>query len=220
MLMKWPDKEAAVMRHEYPCNPPTCWYEDRKWPKGWGVLGDLRGQKVLDVGCHTGWLGWLAKECGAEVWATDIFATAVHPSLSFLVAMTEELPFGSKTFDQVITANTLHHVQNLDLALREIARVLKPGGTFTSFQEPSIPLTVTEAEAQQENECAREIAKGINERRYTAAEWKKALERRFSSTEVWLCHGNPLLPKEHNWDLITWDTLGDYYGGIGVRCVK
>lgn len=220
-MLAWPDVEAAVMMREYPAPRSADWYEARKWPKGWSALGDLKGQKVLDVGCHTGWIGWLAQECGAEVWASDIFGTAVHPSLYFIHAMTEDLPFADGMFDQVLTANTLHHVQGLDLALREIARVLKPGGKFTTFQEPCIPSWITEDEEQRRcPDCVRERAKGVTERRYHGWEYREALDRHFSETKVWACHGNPLVPDEHNWSPLEWDALDGYHGGCGFQATK
>lgn len=217
-MLKWPDSEAEAMKREFPKPPLDSWYEERKWPKGWSVLGDLQGQAVLDVGCHTGWLGWLAKECGAEVWASDIFGTAVHPSLYFVHAMKEDLPYADGMFDQVITANVLHHGE-LKPALKEIARVLKSGGRFTTFQEPVIPPWITEQEELKKS-CAEELKRGIDERRYHAWEYQQALEKFFSKVEVWRCHGSPLMPDEHNWDATTWGELETYHGGIGVSCIK
>ncbi len=218
-MLTWPETEAAVMRREYPQPCPDEWYEARKWPRAWGLLGKLSGQRVLDVGCHTGWIGWLAQECGAEVTATDIFHTARHRSLNFLLAMKEELPFADGSFDQVVTANVLHHGE-LAPALREIARVLKPGGRFTSLQEPCIPLRITEEQEQQTEECAREIAKGVTERRYHGCEYRQALGLFFAESHLWQCNGSPLEPVAHTHEPITWEALDTYHGGIGVQAVK
>lgn len=221
LKVPFPEVEAAVMRREYPQPPPQEWYEARKWPKAWGVLGDLRGKWVLDVGCHTGWVGWLARECGAAVWACDIFETAVHPELYFQLAQKEDLPFATGAFDVVLTANTMHHGTLLP-GLKEMARVLKQGGLLATLQEPVIPVTMSEAEEQERCEdCRREIAKGVAERRYHASEYAEALlAARLHPKAVWVSNGNPLQPEEHTFEMTTWDALDGYHGGIGFSAVK
>jgi SAM-dependent methyltransferase len=217
----FPEVEAAVMRREYPQPQSQEWYEARKWPKAWGVLGDLKGQQVLDLGCHTGWLGWLARECGAEVWACDIFETAVHPSLTFLVAQKEDLPFADGMFEHVLTANTMHHGA-LSSGLEEMARVLRPGGIVTTLQEPVIPCGVTEEdELARCEDCRREIAKGVSERRYHAVEYEEAiLAAGLRPQSVWLCNGNPLNPEDHSFQWTMWNALSGYHGGIGFQAIK
>lgn len=49
----------------------------------------------------------------------------------------ETLPFDDDTFDLVIGHAVLHHIPDLDLSLREIVRVLKPGGRFVFAGEPT-----------------------------------------------------------------------------------
>jgi len=49
----------------------------------------------------------------------------------------ESLPFGDAEFDLVIGHAVLHHIPDLDLAFREILRVLKPGGRFVFCGEPT-----------------------------------------------------------------------------------
>lgn len=49
----------------------------------------------------------------------------------------EALPFPDDTFDLVCGHAVLHHIPDLDLAMREVLRVLKPGGVFVFAGEPS-----------------------------------------------------------------------------------
>lgn len=49
----------------------------------------------------------------------------------------ETLPFNDDTFDLVVGHAVLHHIPDLDLSLREIVRVLKPGGRFVFAGEPT-----------------------------------------------------------------------------------
>jgi SAM-dependent methyltransferase len=47
----------------------------------------------------------------------------------------QQLPFGNETFDGVICMNALHHLPSYGAALREVSRILKPGGRAV-FSEP------------------------------------------------------------------------------------
>src|SRR5438067_377390 len=53
----------------------------------------------------------------------------------FVVARGQALPFADDTFDGVLCLNALHHLPSYAAALREIRRVLKPGGRAV-FSEP------------------------------------------------------------------------------------
>lgn len=52
----------------------------------------------------------------------------LHKSPRFLVANAESLPFPDDYFDCIYSGGVLHHTPNIRLALREVLRVLKPGG--------------------------------------------------------------------------------------------
>ncbi len=49
----------------------------------------------------------------------------------------ESLPYEDETFDLVCGHAVLHHIPDLDLAMREVLRVLKPGGRFVFAGEPT-----------------------------------------------------------------------------------
>jgi hypothetical protein len=53
----------------------------------------------------------------------------------FIAARGQALPFAAETFDGVLCLNALHHLPDYSVALREIHRVLKPGGRAV-FSEP------------------------------------------------------------------------------------
>jgi ubiquinone/menaquinone biosynthesis C-methylase UbiE len=98
----------------------------------------LRGAKVVDIGCGDGWLVRLLTRLGAHV--TGIEVSPKHLALArsfpaigdehYLQGIAEDLPLPSHSVDIVIFFNSLHHVEKAGLpkALREAARVLKPGG--------------------------------------------------------------------------------------------
>lgn len=100
--------------------------------------------KVLDVGTGFGinvafLAGWLSK--GSAVWTVDPskeVLTDVKAALDkerarlvrFAVATADDLDFGDGFFDVVVSVMVLHHIEKLQPALKEMARVLKPGGTL------------------------------------------------------------------------------------------
>jgi ubiquinone/menaquinone biosynthesis C-methylase UbiE len=101
------------------------------------------GESVLDVGCGTGTLAIAAKRRVGDVAAVhgidaspEMIARArkkagrAGVSVAFDVARAESLPFDDATFDVVLSTVMLHHLRRAarEQCLREIRRVLKPGG--------------------------------------------------------------------------------------------
>jgi len=64
-------------------------------------------------------------------------AAGVGQSVSGRVADAESLPFEGGSFDAVVGHAVLHHIPDLRMAWREVARVLAPGGTAVFLGEPS-----------------------------------------------------------------------------------
>ncbi|MGW7684664.1 class I SAM-dependent methyltransferase [Kribbella sp. NPDC054772] len=88
---------------------------------------------VLEIGCGPGRDGAAIAAAGFDYTGVDLAPASVEAcrelGLRAEVASVLELPFGDGTFDAGWTMSTLLHVadEDLDLALREIVRVLKPG---------------------------------------------------------------------------------------------
>ena len=105
-------------------------------------LGDLRGKKVVELGCGLGEAAVYFAKQGAEVVATDISkgmcnlverVAAKHGVvLTTAQAYSHAMPFPDATFDVVYAANLLHHV-DIEQTLLEAKRILKPGGVFVSW---------------------------------------------------------------------------------------
>lgn len=53
------------------------------------------------------------------------------------VGLADSLPFGNASFDVVVADNVLEHLENPDAVFGEVARVLRPGGTFL-FKTPNV----------------------------------------------------------------------------------
>ncbi len=106
-------------------------------------FGDLRGKSLLKLDLwndihNTRILDWAARQ-GAHVAALDISDHVVRGARAnfeaaglphrFVLADCRQIPFADATFDCLYTMGTIEHFDRWDLALSEIRRVLKPGGT-------------------------------------------------------------------------------------------
>jgi len=103
---------------------------------------DLIGKKVLEIGCGRGELAcWLARQDPrpAQIVAADFAAVAVQKGRAFAadhnlsgitweIADVQNIAHQDATFDTVISCETIEHVHTPQQALRELARVLRPGG--------------------------------------------------------------------------------------------
>jgi len=94
-------------------------------------------RRILEVGCGWGELAeWLARETRAEVVATDLSPRMVELArergVDARLADVQDLPFGDGEFDVVVAAWMLYHVPDLDRALSQLARVLRPGGRLVA----------------------------------------------------------------------------------------
>ena len=122
-------------------------------------LGVGPGDLVLDLGCGFGRHAFEAARRGASVVALDAGADEVAQVRGTLGAMVEAgelapghpatavqgdalaLPFADATFDRVIASEVLEHIPDDTAAMRELARVLRPGGAMAV----TVPRCVPEA---------------------------------------------------------------------------
>ena len=102
---------------------------------------ELRGMShVLDVGCGDGQVSRLVKKLGASfvagvdpTWNQVTVASQRGGGLHVSKAGADGLPFFDETFDAVVACLVFEHIQDVDTAISEVARVLKPGGRFCFF---------------------------------------------------------------------------------------
>lgn len=92
------------------------------------VRGAVVGEKVLEVGCGSGYLASLLAEDHMVV-ATDICVgdevKKRHPKVRFEEAPISDLPFEDGAFDSVVSTHVLEHVQDIGRAVSELRRVCR-----------------------------------------------------------------------------------------------
>jgi ubiquinone/menaquinone biosynthesis C-methylase UbiE len=115
------------------------------------LLGELNGP-VLDLGCGTGLFSrrLASEQPKSRLIALDVSRPMVEEALAqareasvavdFVRAAMPELPFHDATLSAVLMAGSLQLVDGLDHLMRELFRVLKPGGIWvaSSFQPPAV----------------------------------------------------------------------------------
>jgi ubiquinone/menaquinone biosynthesis C-methylase UbiE len=109
---------------------------------------------ILEVGCHTGYfirryvMGQVKKVRGVDIDEEAIeYARAQDGDEYFVCSNSNALPFADNEFDKVLCADTLEHVDDERGTIREITRVLRPGGllvlttphTFLDFLDSEYP---------------------------------------------------------------------------------
>jgi ubiquinone/menaquinone biosynthesis C-methylase UbiE len=102
------------------------------------LLGNVTGARILDIGCGDGALVRALAARGAIAVGVDPdpvmlaaarrLAAEAHVPATFLEGRAENLPFPDASFDVVTAMTVLCFVPDAKGALREMARVLRPGG--------------------------------------------------------------------------------------------
>jgi SAM-dependent methyltransferase len=94
---------------------------------------------VLDIGCGDGQISRLLAGRGATVVGVDPTwnqITVAHErggAAGFLSAAADMLPFADASFDAAVACLVFEHIDAVDRAIAEVARVVRPGGRFSFF---------------------------------------------------------------------------------------
>lgn len=145
------DRQAAARSLTFATDPARYVFADETYlsHESWirpafELLGDMRGQSVLDYGCGHGMAAVVMARRGARVTAIDLSfgyldetrrrSAANHVSMEFVQADGARLPFADASFDRIWGNAVLHHL-DVEVAARELSRILRPGGSAV-FCEP------------------------------------------------------------------------------------
>lgn len=153
-----PDVSLAEVQsfwNEHPCDADTSrsareelrFFEEverRRYEKEWHIpavagFGAFRGKRVLEIGCGLGSDAASFAAAGARYTGVDLTREATRLTRSHLglkrlpggVVQTnaESLPFADGSFDHVYSYGVVHHSPDPDRIMKEVSRVLVPGGT-------------------------------------------------------------------------------------------
>jgi SAM-dependent methyltransferase len=185
---------------------------NREWiidPVLLSFVGDVRGLRILDAGCGGGYLSRLLARGGARVVGVDVSARLLAKAraeeareplgVRYLRADLAVLSsFHDASFDAAVSNIVLQDVRRYREAIREIHRVLKPGGRFVfSLTHPAFEAPVPGMWVREPEDSNR-----IEDRRYLK------VDRYFDRVAVfWAPRGLPLVPSFHR-------PLRDYFGAL------
>ena len=120
-------------------NIDTEWRSDWKWSRVIDVLGDMTGQRVLDIGCGNGYFGWrMLNQGAAEVIGIDptLLFCMQHLAIQHftqdarnwvLPLKIEELP-ATAQFDTVFSMGVIYHRRDPLAHVQQLAALTTPGG--------------------------------------------------------------------------------------------
>jgi len=118
-----------------------------EWPTLRALLPDVRGLRVLDLGCGFGWFCRWARDQGAtDVLGIDVSekmlarakSETADASITYLKADMEHLELSPASLDLIYSSLALHYVEGLNELLAQVHRALVPGGRFVlSVEHPA-----------------------------------------------------------------------------------
>ncbi len=108
----------------------------RRFREAERLLKIKRVRNILDIGCHGGiFTNHIAKNFpNSKIYGIDIskeaisFAKKTYPNIKFKISRAENLSFKKKVFDLVTCFEVLEHIENPQIVINEISRVIKRNG--------------------------------------------------------------------------------------------
>lgn len=108
-----------------------------KIEKFYNFLNLTNKSTCVDIGCGGGYISYeITKHSNCKIIGIDSSKEAIdfalknnsNPNIEYLVASAENIPLQDESADIVLCIGVLEHIQNIDKALKEINRILKPKG--------------------------------------------------------------------------------------------
>jgi ubiquinone/menaquinone biosynthesis C-methylase UbiE len=126
------------------------YHETLVWPNLIRLLGGVKGKKILDLACGTGFFAHKLAELGAEVTGVDISPELIDkakfgcPTAKFFVTPADDLSvLGDTKFDHIINILAIDNIAEVGEMLQECSRVLDKGSKMhvvlnhPAFRNPS-----------------------------------------------------------------------------------
>jgi SAM-dependent methyltransferase len=117
-----------------------------EWPALRALLPDLRGRRVLDLGCGFGWFcRWAREEGAARVEGLDVSERMLErartdtsdAAITYRRADLETVTLPAGAFDVVYSSLAFHYLEQLERLVGEVHRALVPGGSVVfSVEHP------------------------------------------------------------------------------------
>lgn len=134
---------------------------------------------ILDLGAGTGVVSKYILhnyKCPVEITAVDCCSLMLEeirePQIQTIEANIEKMPFSDNLFDIVISRQCLHYVDNLDLAMSEVRRILKNSGIFILAQ--IVPYDIATATYWKE---VISIRQPLRKWFFTSGEWNELIKK-------------------------------------------
>jgi SAM-dependent methyltransferase len=108
-----------------------------EWPSLQAMLPELRGLRLLDLGCGFGWFcRWARRQGAAHVLGIDVSekmlararADTDDSAITYTQADLERLELPPASFDLAYSSLALHYIERLEALLTQVRRALVPGG--------------------------------------------------------------------------------------------
>lgn len=119
-------------------------------------LEPAAGERILDIGCGDGYYDWRISRSGASVTGIDLDGKRLayarrcygNSRAEFIKMDAGRLDFPPGSFDKAVSLCVMEHLADDELVLRNVGRVLKPGGLF-AFSADSLSLAALTPEERE-----------------------------------------------------------------------
>ncbi|HOW29802.1 MAG TPA: class I SAM-dependent methyltransferase [archaeon] len=133
------------------------------------AVKNIKGKNLLDIGCGAGIHIKAYSKKGAKCSGIDISETMIemakknNPKVEFKVGTVTKLPYKSNSFDVVTCSLILDYIADLNLAYKEINRILKKGGIL--YYSYNSPVACVREDYEDNNYKIRGVGKFIDKKR-------------------------------------------------------
>lgn len=179
---------AGILRYCFDKRPETAFYITRlvEYPVCISLLKPCAGETILDLGTGDSMLPDYLRHFGACVVETDLKAPmSEHKSSVYSIrANVVSLPYRDNAFDKVVCISMLNELEKSNdiLAMKEILRIVKPGGVvFLSFE-----LDSHESHENQGGRKIRRYSRGSARDRLLSFPQVKLLESGIFCKNLWI----------------------------------